>query len=103
MDHALHRGQAYPGAAELLRAVQPLERTEQLVREAHVEAGAVVAHEEYAALAVAHGADLDPRMLDARRELPGIANQVVEHDAQQLRIGIGVQAIPDVGIDLAAG
>ena len=43
---ALHRREADAGARELGGRVQPLEGREQLVGVGHVEAGAVVAHEE---------------------------------------------------------
>src|SRR5674476_1244706 len=45
-DDALHGGQTDTRAFELAGRVQPLEGAEQLVRIGHVEAGAVVAHEE---------------------------------------------------------
>src|SRR3989338_9132525 len=50
---ALHcagdRGEADAGAGEVARVVQALEGLEQLVGEAHVEAGAVVSHDEFRA------------------------------------------------------
>ena len=102
---APHRGQADAGAGELGGAVQALEGAEQPAGEAHVEAGAVVAHEEGLALLrrVAGAAELDPRVLAARRVLPGIADQVVEHDAQQGRVAAGAQALGDLHLDLALG
>src|SRR5690606_38552626 len=43
---AARRGEADPGARKIVAAVQPLEQPEQALGEAHVEAVAVVAHEE---------------------------------------------------------
>src|SRR5712691_12960151 len=45
-DDAAHVGEADPAAFKFVRSVQPLEHPEQLVRILHVEAHAVVAHEQ---------------------------------------------------------
>src|ERR1039458_2087090 len=45
-DDALHRGQAHAGAFKLNGSVQSLEDPEELVHILHVEADAVVAHED---------------------------------------------------------
>src|SRR4051794_30869743 len=46
LDDPLHRCEPDAGAGEVARARQPLERPEQLVILRHVEADAVVAHEQ---------------------------------------------------------
>src|SRR5688572_22934071 len=69
---AIHRGEPDPGALELFRRVQSLERSEQLVRIAHVETGAVVAHEERGSLAALVATDLDTGCVALARELPGV-------------------------------
>src|SRR5205085_8251744 len=46
LDDATHIGKSYPGALEIIAAVQPLKHAEQLVRIGHVEPDAVVADVE---------------------------------------------------------
>src|SRR4051812_43622000 len=76
-DDALHRGEAYPCAREVVVAVKTLKRSEQLGDVAHVEARAVVAHEEHALAVLLERAELDARLWSLLRELPGVAEQVV--------------------------
>src|SRR5205807_236876 len=45
VNNALHRGQAYAGAFEIFAAMQALEHAEELIGMLHVEADAVIAHE----------------------------------------------------------
>ena len=95
---APHRRQADAGAREVAGAVQALEHAEQAVGEAHVEAGAVVAHGEACRLAVA--AALEARCCACAAlagVLPGVAEQVLEHHAQQRRVALRLQA----GLDRA--
>ena len=54
--------EADAGAGELVLAVQALERGEQPVGVTHVEAGAVVAHEERSAPSRSRAVDLDARV-----------------------------------------
>ena len=82
VDDALDGGQADAGAGVLRRGVQPLEGREQHVGVGHVEAGAVIAYEEDRRLAVL-AAELEVGPRPAGRELPGVAEQVVEQAAQQ--------------------
>src|SRR5665647_528263 len=98
-DDALHGGQTDTRAFELAGRVQPLEGAEELVGIGHVEAGAVVAHEEgalacvsgcaavvrpfaqsvgEAALARRDGSDLDARRVVLAGEPPGVAEEVVQ-------------------------
>ncbi len=101
MHDALYRGEADAGALVLVRRMQALEGAEQLVGIAHVEAGAVVAHEEGRLLPVAQQADLDARLLGLGAELPRIADQVLQRRAQQARVGVGLHAVPHRDFDLA--
>src|SRR5260370_19472792 len=98
---ALYRGEADAGALVLVRRMQALEGAEQLVGIAHVEAGAVVAHEEGRLLPVAQQADLDARLPGLGAELPRIADQVLQRRAQQARVGVGLHAVPHRDLDLA--
>jgi hypothetical protein len=67
--------------------VQSLERAEQLVGIGRIEAGAVVAHVEYRFPVRLAAPDFDGGGLAAAGELPGVVDQVLESDAQQMRIG----------------
>src|SRR2546425_1191465 len=83
MDDTLHRRQADPCAFELFRAVEPLERAEQLLGVGHVEARAVVPYEVGGRAVLLGNAELDPGGAALSGELPGVAEQVFEHDAQE--------------------
>ena len=90
-DDLLHRGQADAAALELVRLVQALEGQEQLAGIAHVEAGAVVAHEDHALAFLLAPADLDPRrpiLMRAGGEFPGVADQVFQHHTQQAGVAL---------------
>src|SRR6185295_18354937 len=79
MDDPLDGGEANAGTGELLGCVESLERTEQLRGVLHVEARAIVL-DEVRRRAPDHGdTDLDPRGCMARRVLPRVADQVVQH------------------------
>lgn len=94
-NNPLHDTQADLFAFELRRSVQALERTEQLCRILHVEAGAIVAH-EIGRLAVAFGAaDLDPCAPGAGREFPGVPEQVFQRDFYQAGIALDHQGRRD--------
>ena len=101
-DDAAHRRQADAGAREFAGAVQALEGAEQAIGEAHVEAGAVVAHREGRRLA-RMAQEGDPRRRGVAGVLPGVAEQVLEHHAQQRRVAGGGQPGLDLDLDLALG
>src|SRR5262245_59607246 len=63
MDDALHDGQADACALEVLRPMQTLEDSEELVRILHVEPGSVVAHVEDVVAVLAPTADVHARRL----------------------------------------
>src|SRR6185295_9982395 len=66
--------------------MQPLKHFEQFACMAHVEAGAVVADEEYV-LALAYlGGDLDPGDLAVARILQCVGKQVQEHLPEQFQV-----------------
>src|SRR5687768_10691454 len=81
-----YRGEADPGAGELGLIVETLERAEQPVGMRHVEAGAVVAHEENGAVVAGARAELDLRLRSPGGELPGVREEVLEHDSHELAI-----------------
>src|SRR5258705_2914061 len=98
---ALDRGEADTGAGIIGVGMQSMEGAEELGGIGHVEAGAVVAHEEGRRRAVTQRADLDMRLLGLRSELPGVADQVLDRRAQQPRIALRAQALADRDLDPA--
>jgi len=96
MDDALNDREGDAVAFELALAVHPLKRAEQVARVAHVEAHSVVANEQRGAARP----DLDDRRIGLGRVLPRIAQQVVEHDPEQERIGVRDETVGDPDFDL---
>ena len=99
---APNRSQADAGAREIVRTVQALEHAEQPVCEAHVEAGAVVAHGERVGLARAPF-ERDQRLRRLGAVFPGVAQQVFDHDAQQRRVAQRQHGWLDVDLHFALG
>src|SRR5450432_2291116 len=97
-DDAAHDREADPRALELRGAVEPLERLEQAAREGWVEADAVVLH-EVNRLGAARDADLDAGARAFPRELPGVAQQVLEDDLQQARVAQRLEGRGDDHLD----
>src|SRR5690349_3499022 len=71
-DDALGGREADPVAGEFGRAMQALERREQVAGEGHVEARAVVAHVADQLVALDLRAELDARGRDLAGELPRV-------------------------------
>src|SRR5690606_38351603 len=93
LHHPPHRRQRDAVAGELVLGVQALERPEQLGRVFLAEACTVVAHEAHRLVPlVRRAADLDPRIRGVRGELPGVADQVLQQVAHQVRITVRAQA-----------
>src|SRR5690348_13184124 len=90
-----HGGEADAGAGELGFGVQALERAEELVGVLHLEAGAVVAHAEGGGAGVFLGEDLDAGRGGLGGELPGVADEVVQHDLHEAAVGV----VPHAGLD----
>src|SRR5678815_1825564 len=102
LDDSLHGGETDAGAREL-RAMEPLERDKQLLREAHIEAGAVIAYEEDPlVVGVFRGcSNVDACLCTLAGELPGVAKQVVEQRACEARVGVRFQPARDRDLDPA--
>src|SRR6185436_4366990 len=77
IDDACDRREPDTRAVEVRRAVQPLERLEQLLLVSHVETGAVVANVPRRERAAARLPDLDARLRGLGGEFPGVADQVL--------------------------
>src|SRR4030095_350332 len=76
-------GKSDSGSLEGRVVVQPLERAEQLARVAHVEADAVVGHEERAFSVEVLRADLHPRIGPTASELERVVDEIVNGNPQQ--------------------
>ena len=86
MNNALHSRQANAGAVEFGRSVQAMERREQPVGIVHVKAGPVITHEIEPCALPFRTPEFDPGAGLPAGELPGIAEQVFQHDTQQVSI-----------------
>ena len=83
VDDALHGRQTNTGAREFGFRVQSLERSEQSLRESHVEARAIIAHEAGRRCLILLDSELDPGAPGFAGELPGVVQEVFQGDAQQ--------------------
>src|SRR6186713_3149706 len=87
-QNALHDGQTDARTIELLLGVEALKRLAHARRVAGVEAAAVVPHEVHGLPALLTAAKTDARARLFAAEFPGVAQQILESDAQQARIGV---------------
>jgi hypothetical protein len=110
-DDPAYGREADPGALELLARMKALEGSEEPLRVRHREADAVVAHEERAIaspIGVAlrrpqlRAPDLDQGALARGRELPRVAEEVLEDRAQEARVALDVQPLRDHELDRAS-
>ena len=92
LSDALRDRQPEAVAAALIRPVQALERLEQLVRIAGVEADAGVTHGQPQCVAIALATDLDAGDIALARELPGVTHQVAQQLLQQALVPPAEQA-----------
>src|SRR5689334_5309570 len=103
LDDAANVSEADAAALEVLRAMKPLEDSEQLVGVLHVEAHAVVPDvDDVLGARNVDRADLDARPLPRARVLQRVPQEVPEHEEQERRIAAnGGQTVEDP-LDLAA-
>src|SRR5438093_4748737 len=94
VNDSLHRRQPNARAAKLALIVQPLEWREQIVRSRHVKTRAVVAHEiSSGSISLRERPKFNARARTVRRELPRVAQQILQHDSQQLGVALGSQSL----------
>src|SRR5690606_11100791 len=93
--NAWHNREPDTGAWEFPGGMHALEDPKQLIGIGHVEASAVITDMEYFSGTVLHNPHLDPRRCQLRGELPGIVEEIFQDDAQQLRVAIGLDSLPD--------
>ena len=106
---ALYRGQSNSGSGEFDLVMQPLEWLEQPIHAGRIEAGTIVAdkvdHLVHVRISSNYllGSKLDAGARMVRRILPGIAQQVIEYDAHQTRVGKHFRGVSYLKLDLACG
>src|SRR6266404_990478 len=102
-DDPRHRGEADARSLVFVGVVEPRERLKQLARELRIEAGAVVGYEElWMGRRLAH-TDLDAGVGCPTRELPSVAEEVVERDAEEVGIAVDDHVGSDRDHDAALG
>ena len=101
MNDALDSRQADAASGEILRRVKPLESAEEFADIRHVETGAIIADEVDLLPILLRHAQLDPGLRLFLRELPRVAEQVLEYHLQQPRITLGRDPLRDYALDAA--
>ncbi len=84
-----------PVPLKLVLRVQPLKRAEEIGGIGHIKPRAIVADEEDRLAIILPCAKLDARGGLLTRELPGIGQQVMKRDFQQLTVSLGSGAFHD--------
>src|SRR5439155_2532259 len=102
VNDPLHGSQANARSIELALLVQALERGKQFVGVSHIEARAVVSHEVRLLLAVG-APESDRGVWFTRGEFPRVAEQVLQHDAEQMDVAGGAQPRLDLPGHLPIG
>src|SRR6185503_15720425 len=85
-DNPIHRRQPDPRPLKLLGRMQSLKRRKQLGRVLHGEPGAIVLDVKDGFLATRFLADHDRRGRLLRRELPRVAQEILEHHSEKPRV-----------------
>ena len=102
MNDPLDSHEPHAVALEFISHMQPLEWTEQPLGIGHIEAGTVIPDIENRAAVFAHSADFNVGMSDAAREFPGVIDEILERDAEQMWIGRSAQTILDLKAHVAS-
>src|SRR5579885_2692634 len=76
---------------KLRRGVQPLKRLEKPVCEPRFETAAIVFHEIHILSVFLDLAQFNPRVIVLRRIFPGVAEQIFQHDSQEVRVAVNFQ------------
>ena len=96
VDDPLHNCQADPRPLELSVGVQALKRVEHLVGMAHVEARTIILDEYGPAMGGDLGADGYQGIVALGGELPGVAKQVFQRNAQQALVALNDESVFNV-------
>ncbi len=89
-NHAGYGGETDSGAFEIFVAMKSVESVEELVGVGHVETGTIVADKPSILFFVP--AELDERVRELGGELGGIAEEVFEGDADELRVALDFES-----------
>src|SRR5580658_9968104 len=92
----VHDGQPDAGTFELIRGMQPLEDAEELLRIAHIEARAVVAHVVHRLISLTERPDLDSGRIPAAAEFKRIGEEIDQYLLEERRIAPAVGELPDL-------
>jgi len=102
-DDALNCGEADAGAREFADRVEPLEGLEETVGEALIEACAVVTNKKDGSAVALGAAEFDFGGLAKSGEFPCIADQVLQSDLHQARIGVHLASRLNLDLHLPVG
>src|SRR5258708_217189 len=83
--------------------MQSLKGAEQFLTISQVEAGAVVANKICRVTVADRSRKLDARRIARSGELPGIAEQILEHHLEQPSIALGHETVGNRGLDASVG
>ena len=100
-NDALHGGETDARAGKFGGAVKTLKGAEEFFGIGGIEAGAIVFHEEDGAARALLRAELYAGARMARRVFPGVAEEIIQDDAQQARISGCMDAFFYEPFDLA--
>lgn len=101
VDHPGHGREADAAAREFLDVMEPLEGAEELPAIVRIESRAVVSDDEGRTFRCRNLGELDLRRRPLIREFPGIAQQVLEHGAEQRGIAEGLKSRVDAQVEVA--
>src|SRR5262245_5687670 len=91
LNDPLHCCQADSRATNLRLIVATVEGTEQLLGPRHVESSSVVPHKiSPRTVGLGQCAKFDPRARPFGGELPGVAEQILEHDSKQPGVTLNI-------------
>ena len=96
LDDALYRSQSDSITLEIIVAVQSLEDSEQLLDLTIVETNSVVAHKIGLIAVVFCYPEFYGGQFSSGAELPGVSDQVLQDNAQQNRVTLGIGMLGNV-------
>ena len=99
VDDAMAGRKADAGAGKFAAGVQALKGREQLAREGHVEAHAVVFDEKSVATLVGGRAELDARRGGIAGKFSRVAEQVLEQRAREGWVGVRLELVFNTHLD----
>ena len=98
INNPLDGRQPYTRARKIIGRVQPLENPEEFACISHIESSAIVAHKKRG-LCLVRRADFDASLGPFAGEFPGIAEQIVQRNSQQMFVALGSEVRSDNKLD----